>query len=90
MVGREAGREWWCWASRFCSGAVIRVRGHSFSFIAGVVVSWALVVSGWGSSSSVGHRRCLWALSLVGAVVIRGAGLSFVGAVSSLVGAGCR
>ena len=70
---------------------------------AGVVVSWALVVSGWGvvvvrgaQSLSVGvvvcgRGRCSWgwALSLVGAVVIRGAGLSFAGAVSSLVGAGC-
>ena len=39
-----------------------------------------------------GRSHCLWgwALSLVGAVVIRGAGLSFAGAVSSLVGAGCR
>ena len=39
-----------------------------------------------------GRGRCSWgwALSLVGTVVIRGAGLSFAGAVSSLVGAGCR
>ena len=102
--GREAGREWWCWASRFCSGAVVHVCGHSFLFIAGVVVSWALAVSGWGvivvhgaPSLSMGvvvcgHSHCLWGwvLSLVGMVIIHGAGLSFADAVSSLVGAGCR
>ena len=85
-------------------GAVVHVRGHSFSFIAGVVVSWVLAISEWGvvvvhgaPSLSVGVVVCGrgryswgWALSLVGAVVIREAGLSFAGAVSSLVGAGCR
>ena len=67
-------------------------------------MSWALVVSGRGVivirgalSLSVGvvvcgHGHCSWgwALLCVGAVVIRGAGLSFAGAVSSLMGAGCR
>ena len=67
-------------------------------------MSWVLAISEWGvvvvrgaPSLSVGivvcgHGRYLWgwALSLVGAVVIHEAGLSFAGAVSSLVGAGCR
>ena len=67
-------------------------------------MSWALAISEWGVvvvcgalSLSVGivvcghcHYSWGWALSLVGAVVIREAGLSFVGAVSSLVGAGCH
>ena len=101
------GREWWCWASCFCSravGAVIHVRGHLFSFIAGVIMSWVLIISEWGvvivcgvPSLSMGivvcgHGHCLWGwvLSLVGTVIIHGTGLSFVGAVSSLVGAGCH
>ena len=116
--GGEGGREWWCWASRFHSGAVVRIRRRSFSFIAGVVVSWALVISewwgrrrpwgtvavpgrcrlcAWSLSAGLGvvvcgHGRCSWgwALSFVRAVVVRGPGLSFGGAVSSLVGAGCR
>ena len=41
------------------------------SFIAGVVVSWTLVVSGWGV---VVVRGAPWALSCVGVVVVRGAG----------------
>ena len=67
-------------------------------------MSWALAISEWGvvivrgaPSLSVGIVVCGrgryswgWALSLVGAVVIREAGLAFAGAVSSLVGAGCR
>ena len=119
--GGEGGREWWCWASRFRSGAVgavVRFRGCSFSFIAGVVVSWALVISEWGGRRrpwgtvavpgrcrlcarslfaglgvvACGRCRCSWgwALSVVRAVIVRGPGLSFGGAVSSLVGAGCR
>ena len=107
MVG-EGGREGVVvLASRFCSravGAVVRVCGRLFLFIAGVVVSWALAISEWGVvivrgalSLSVGVVICGhgcylwgWALSLVGTVVIREAGLSFAGAVLSLVGAGCR
>ena len=102
--GREGEREWWCWASHFCSGAVVCVHGCSFSFIVGVVVSWALVINErgvviihGGPSVSLGivvcgrgHCSWGWAMLLVGVVVICGAGLLFVGAVSSLVGAGCR
>ena len=82
---------------------VVCVCGCSFLFIAGVVVSWALVISEWGVivvhgglSLSLcivicGHSHCLWgwALLFVGAVVVRGAALLFGGAVSSLVGTGC-
>ena len=66
-------------------------------------MSWVLIISEWGvvirgaPSLSVcvvicGRDRCLWGwvLSLVGTVIIHGAGLSFAGAVSSLVGAGYR
>ena len=101
--GGEGGREGGCWASRFRSGAVGAVV-RSFSFMAGVVVSWAFAIGEWGvvvvrggPSLSLGvvvcgRCRCSWgwALSFVGAVVVHGPGLSFGGAVSSLVGAGCR
>ena len=101
---REGGRKWWCWASRFCSGVVVHIHGRSFSFIAGVIMSWVLVISEWGvviicggPSLSLGvvvcgHGHCSWgwAMSLVGTVIICGAGLSFAGTVSSLVGARCR
>ena len=113
--GKEGVREWWCWASRFCSRVVVRVGGclhlwvvvcicgQSFLFIAGVivswaliisewgvVVSWALVISEWGSLSSVGDHRCPWALSFVGAVVVHGAGRCRLGARSLFVGLGYR
>ena len=55
--------------------AVVSVRGRG-------VVSWALVIRAWGSSSS--------ALSFVVAVGVLGAGLSFVGAASLFVGDGAR
>ena len=62
-----------------------------------VVRGWGVVVIRGAPSLSVGivvcgRGRCSWgwALSLVGAVIICGAGLSFVGAVSSFVGAGCH
>ena len=80
----EGGREWWCWASRFRSGAVVRVRGRSFSFIAGVVVSWAFVISEWGVVVVRGGPSLSLGVVVVGAVVVRGAGLSL------FMGLGCR
>ena len=67
-------------------------------------MSWALVISEWGviiihGAPSLSMRIVIcgcdccswgWVLLLVGTVIIHGAGLSFSGAVSSLVGAGCR
>ena len=55
--------------------AVVFVRGRG-------VMSWALVIRAWGSSSS--------ALSFVVAVGVLGAGLSFMGAGSSFVGGRAR
>ena len=52
------------------------VGGHLHSWVG--VVSWALVICAWGSLSSV--------LSFMVAVAVLGAGLSFVGAVSSFMG----
>ena len=67
-------------------------------------MSWVLTISEWGvvvicgePSLSMGIVICGrsryswgWALSLVGTIVICEAGLSFAGAVSSLVAAACR
>ena len=89
MVG-EGGREWWCWASRFHSGAVVRVRGRSFSFIAGVVVSWAFVISEWGVVVVRWGPSLSLGVVVVGAVVVRGAGRCRLGARSLFVGLGCR
>ena len=75
-----------------------------FSFMAGVVVSWAFVISEWGvvvirggPSLSLGvvvcgHGRCSqgWALSSVGVVVVRGAGRCCLWVRSLFVGLGCR
>ena len=58
----------------FLSGAVVCVRGCSFLFIVGVIVSWVLIISEWGSSLSMGDCHCSWALLFVGAIVVHGAG----------------
>ena len=57
---------------------LVFIRARSSLFVG--VMSWALVIRAWGSSSS--------ALSFVVAVAVLGAGLSFVGATSSCMGSG--
>ena len=44
------------------------------SFIAGVIMSWALVISEWGVVDVHGDCCCPWALSFVGMVIVHGAG----------------
>ena len=60
-----------------------RSRWQAVVFVCGRgIVSWALVIRAWGSSSS--------ALSFVVAVGVLGAGLSFMGARSSFMGGRAR
>ena len=91
----------------FCSeavGVVVHVRGRSFLFMVGVVVSWALVISEWGvvvvcggpllSLGIVigGCGHCSWGWAVVSGrhVIVCGWWVSLRGTRLSFGGGRCR
>ena len=93
--GTDGGEESGGAGLSFCPQAVVFVGKQLFAFMGGRsrwravvfmrgqgIVFWALVIRVWGSSSSV--------LSFVVMVGVLGAGLLFMGAVSSFMGGGAR
>ena len=93
--GTDGGEESGGAGHSFRPRAAVFVGKRSFAFVGGRsrwravvfvlgrgVMSWALIIRAWGSSSST--------LSSVVVVAVLGVGLSFMGAASSFVGGGAR